>query len=118
MEGSSKTFTDGYRGREVSRFKKGVKDNFSGLRQFLATESPLKNENEKCFLFHLKRSFRSQRYLCFCLDFLVMYRKGLLKKIKANFKFYDVANWLTNNCNTHIAQYFEISDFVSHVCLH
>ena len=24
-----------------------------------------------------------------------------------NFKFYDVTAWLTNNCNTHIAQYLE-----------
>ena len=44
-----------------------------------------------------------------------MYRKGLIKKIKVNFKFYDVTVWLTNNSNTNIAQYFEISDFVSHV---
>ena len=34
-----------------------------------------------------------------------MYRKGLIKKIKVNFEFYDVTAWLTNNCNTHIAQY-------------
>ena len=46
-----------------------------------------------------------------------MYRKGLIKKIKVNFKFYDITAWLTNNCKTHIAQYFEISDFASHVCL-
>ena len=46
-----------------------------------------------------------------------MYRKAFIKKIKANFKFYDVTVWLTNNRNTHIAQYFEISDFVSHVYL-
>ena len=44
-----------------------------------------------------------------------MYRKGLIKKI--NFKFYDVTVWLTNNCNTHIAQYFQMSDFLSRVCL-
>ena len=44
-----------------------------------------------------------------------MYRKGLIKKIKINFKFYDATVWLTNNSNTNIAQYFEISDFVSHV---
>ena len=31
----------------------------SGLRQFLATESPLK-VLKKCFLFHLKSFFRSQ----------------------------------------------------------
>ena len=26
---------------------------------------------------------------------------------KVNFKIYDVTAWLTNNCNTHIAQYLE-----------
>ena len=31
--------------------------------------------------------------------------KRLDKKDKVNFKFYDVTAWLTNNCNTHIAQY-------------
>ena len=41
-----------------------------------------------------------------------MYRKGLIKKIKVN-----VTAWLTNNCNTDIAQYFEITEFVSHVWL-
>ena len=29
------------------------------------------------------------------------------KKDNVNFKFYDVTVWLTNNCNTHIAQYLE-----------
>ena len=33
--------------------------------------------------------------------------KGLDWKDKVNFKFYDVKAWLTNNFNTHIAQYFE-----------
>ena len=61
--------------------------------------------------------FSFRRYLSFCLDFLVMYRKGLIKKIKVNFKFYDVTAWLTNNCNIHIAQYFEMSDLLFHVCL-
>ena len=28
-----------------------------------------------------------------------MYRKGLIKKITVNFKFYDVTACLTNNCN-------------------
>ena len=42
---------------------------------------------------------------------------NLIKKIKADFKFYDVIAWLTNNCNTNIAQYFDMSDFVSYVCL-
>ena len=46
-----------------------------------------------------QKLFSFLRYFSFCLDFLVMYRKGLIKKIKINFKFYDVTAWLTNNCN-------------------
>ena len=34
----------------------------SGLKQFLATESSLNKNDEKCFLFHLKSSFRSQDF--------------------------------------------------------
>ena len=63
-----------------------------------------------------QKLFSFSRYLSFCLEFLVMYQKGLIKKIKVNFKFYDVAASLTNNCNTHIAQYLEMSDFVSCIC--
>ena len=44
-------------GRSVLPLKK-VKGALSGLKQFLATESPLKDE--KCFLFHLKSSFHSR----------------------------------------------------------
>ena len=33
--------------------------------------------------------------------------KRLDKKDKVNFKFYDVMAWLTNNCNTHIAEYLK-----------
>ena len=36
-----------------------LKGALSGLRQFLATGTPLKND-EKYFLVHLKSSFRSQ----------------------------------------------------------
>ena len=38
-------------------------------------------------------------------DFLVMQEKGVEQKYKVNFKIYDVTAWLTNNYNTHIAQY-------------
>ena len=55
-------------------------------------------------------------YSSFGLDFLVINQKGLIKRIKVNLKFYDVAACLTNYCNTHIAQYFEMSGFVSHAC--
>ena len=53
---------------------------------------------KNAFYFTWKALFFSW-YLRFCIDFLVMYRKGLIKKIKVNFKFYDVTAWLTNNCN-------------------
>ena len=33
--------------------------------------------------------------------------KRLDKKDKISFKFYDVIPWLTNNRNTHIAQYLD-----------
>ena len=42
----------------MSREKHILKDILSGLRQFLATKSPL--SDEKCFLFHHKISFRFQ----------------------------------------------------------
>ena len=82
------------------------------LRQFLATESPLKMTKKLSSkaLFVLK--------ILKVLPWLFGHdQKGLIKKIKVNFKFYDVIVWLTNNSNTNIAKYFEISDFVSHVYL-
>ena len=39
------------------------------------------------------------------LDFLVIESKRLDQKDKVNFKIFDVTTWLTNNYNTHIAQY-------------
>ena len=51
-----------------------------------------------------QKLFSFSRHLSFCLVFLVRYRKGLIIKIKVNFKVYGVTAWLTNNCNTHIAQ--------------
>ena len=56
--------------------------------------------------------FSFSRYSSFCLDFLVMHRKGLVKKIKVNFKFYDVIVWSTNSWNTHIAQYFHSISYI------
>ena len=49
--------------------------------------------------------FLFSRYINFCLDFLVMQKKRLDSKVKVNFKIFDVINWLTNKCNTHIVQY-------------
>ena len=46
------------------------------------------------------------RYLNFCPGFLVTQNR-LDKKAKVNFKIYDVTNWATNNCNTHVVQLIE-----------
>ena len=33
--------------------------------------------------------------------------KRVDKKAMVIFRIYDVTDWITNNCNTHIAQYFK-----------
>ena len=38
----------------------------------------------------------------FCPDFFGLVGKRLDKKVKVNFKIYDVTDWKTNNYNTHI----------------
>ena len=86
------------------RKNRNIKGALSGLRQFLASESPLKMM-KNAFIW-TQKLFSFSRYLSFCLNLLVMY-----------FKFHDVTAWLTNNCNTNIAQYLEMSNFASHVCL-
>ena len=58
---------------------------------------------KNAFYFILKALF--SRYLNFCHDFMVMLKKRIDQKDKVNFKIHDVTAWLTNNCNTHIAQY-------------
>ena len=54
-----------------------------------------------------QKLFSFSRYLTCCLDFFVRVAKRLDQKEKVNFKIYDVTVRLTNNCNTHIAQYLE-----------
>ena len=73
----------------------------SGLRQFLATESPLKM---------IKNSFYFTSEAIFLLKILefLSWRFGhiakrLDKEDEVNFKFCDVTAWLTNNRNTHVA---------------
>ena len=51
----------------------------SDLRQFLGTESPL--ELIKMLFISPKKLFSFPKYLSFYLDFLVMCRNGLIKKI-------------------------------------
>ena len=82
-----------------------LKGALSGLRQFVATESSLKMM-ENAFYFTSKAFFvlKIFKFLSWLFGHVA---KRLDKKDKVNFKFYDVTAWLTNNCNTHIAQYLE-----------
>ena len=82
-----------------------LKGTLSGLRQFLAAESPLKMM-KNAFYFTSKALFvlKIFKFLPWLIGHVA---KRLDKKDKVNFKFYDVTAWLTKNCTTHIAQYFE-----------
>ena len=77
----------------------------SGLRQFLAAESPLKM-TRNVFYFTSKALFVLKIFKFLSLLFGHA-AKQFAKKDKAIFKFYDVTAWLINICNTHIAQYLE-----------
>ena len=77
----------------------------SGLKQFLETESLLKMM-KNVFYFALKALFVLKVFK-FLSDFFSHIEKLLDKKIKVNFKIYDVINWEINNWNTHIAQYLK-----------
>ena len=65
-------------------------------------ESSLKME-ENAFYFILKALFILK--INVCLDFLVKQKKRVDQKYRVYFKIYDVTAWLTNNCNSYIAQY-------------
>ena len=81
-----------------------------GLRQFLATESPLKMMNA-VFYFPSKAFFVLQIFKSLFWRFGNVSKRLYWKDIyiyiyKVNFKFYVVTTWLTNS-NTHTAQYLE-----------
>ena len=42
-----------------------------------------------------------------CPDFFSYIEKRFDGKAQVIFKIYDIINWETNNCNTHIAQYLK-----------
>ena len=82
-----------------------LKDALSGLRQFLATESPLKIMRN-AFYFTSKALF-GLKIFEFLSWFFGQVAKRLDKKDRVNFKFYDVTAGLTKNCNTHIVHYLK-----------
>ena len=67
---------------------KRVKDALSGLRQVLASESPLKWW--KIIFISPKKLFPFSRYWRFCLDFLVTWQNDLIRKIKL------ISNFMTS----------------------
>ena len=82
-----------------------IKGILSYLRQFLATESPLKMI-KNTFDFTSKGVFilKIFKFLFWLFGHVA---KQLDKKDKINFKFCNFTAWFKNNRNTHIAQYFE-----------
>ena len=82
-----------------------LKGALAGLRQFLATESPLKI---------MKNAFHLTSKALFVLKIFKILpwhfghvEKRLDYKKKVNFEIYDVTAWLINKCNTHIVQYLK-----------
>ena len=76
-----------------------------GLRQFLTTKSPLKMM-KNAFYFTSNALFVLKMFK-FLSSFFGNVSKRLDSDDKVNFKSYDVTAWLTNNRNTHIAQYLK-----------
>ena len=71
------------------RMYDSLKVALSGLRQFLGTKSPLKLM--KNVFISPQKLFPFSRYLSFCLDCLVMYQNGLIKKTRL------ISNFMTSH---------------------
>ena len=78
-----------------------LKDAFSGLIKFLAAKSPLEMM-KNAFYFTSKALFVLKIFKFLLWNFGHV-AKLLDKKDQVIFKFFDVATWLTNSCNTHVA---------------
>ena len=87
------------------RHLKRLKGALSGLRQLLAIARPLKII-KNAFYFTSKALFVLKIFK-FLSCFFGHVAKRVDKKDYGNFKFDDVTTWLTNDCNTYIAQYLE-----------
>ena len=89
------------RGTENILFKGAL----SGLRQLLATESPLKTTKNVVY-FTLKALFvlKIFKFLSWLSGHV---EQRLDQKDKVNFTIYDITAWLINNCNKYIDQYLK-----------
>ena len=54
-----------------------------------------------------QKLFPFLRYRHLCPISFVYIGKRLDKKVKVNFKIYDVTSWNTNNCSKHITRYLK-----------
>ena len=66
-----------------------IKDALSGLRRFLADESSFKMM-KNAFHFTLK-AFFVLKVLRFCLDFLVIYKNGLIRKMRLQYTYCSIS---------------------------
>ena len=83
-------------------FLKGI---LSGLRQFSATESPIKiMKNALYFTWKVLFVLKILELLSWLFDHA---KKQLDWEDQVIFKIYDVTTCLTNKCNTHIDQYLK-----------
>ena len=62
-----------------------IEGSLSSFRQFLATKSPLKMM--KNAFYSPSKLFSVSRYLNFCLEFLVIWKNGLIRKTRLISKF-------------------------------
>ena len=82
-----------------------IKGTLRGLRQFLATENPLRIM-KNAFYFTLKAVSIINTFK-FCSEFFDDVEKPFDKKTEVNFKLYDVTKWETNNYSIHIAPHLK-----------
>ena len=75
------------------------------MGQFLGAENPLKMMKND--FYSTSKAFFVLKIFKFLSSLFGHIAEQLDKKDKINFKFYDVTAWLSNNCNTHIAQYLK-----------
>ena len=93
-------------GEGLSGHLSDIKGAFSGLRQFLAIESPLKMM--KMLFISPWKLFLFSKYLFFCLNVLVMRKSCLNRKISLISRFVtSQSRKQTMNDNTHIDQYLK-----------
>ena len=95
--------------KNLSNTEARMKKSVAYLRWTLRSETISGNwrsfkNNEKCFFYLTLKAlfvFEIFHYLFWIFDHV---GKWLAEKARKNFKIYDIAKWITCNCNAHIAE--------------